>query len=58
MHIVEPIAVIIAVSFAVFFMRETPRLFALLIVRIADRLLAARHTANIEALNGRQAPTT
>lgn len=58
MFIVEPIAVVVAVFATIIFMREMPYLFALLIVRIADRLLAARHTVNIGALNGRQVPAT
>lgn len=58
MFIVEPIAVIVAVYVTVIFMREMPRLFALLIVWIADRLLVARNTQIVEALNGRQMPAT
>ena len=54
MDIVEPIAMIVTVYVTVVLLREMPRLFALLIVRIADRLLAARHTDNMEAFNGRQ----
>ncbi|WP_062186713.1 hypothetical protein [Sphingopyxis sp. C-1] len=56
MFIVEPIAVVVAVYVTVIFMREMSRLFALLIVRLADRLLAARHAGLVEALNGRQVP--
>ena len=56
MDIVEPIAMIVTVYVTVVLLREIPRLFALLIVRIADRLLAARHTDNMEAFNGRQVP--
>lgn len=58
MFIVGPIAVVVAVYATVIFMREMPRLFALLIVRIADRLSAARHTQIVEALNGRKVPAT
>ncbi|UNU44670.1 hypothetical protein EAO27_19605 [Sphingopyxis sp. YF1] len=58
MFIVGPIAVVVAVCATVIFMREMPRLFALLIVRIADRLSAARHTQIVEALNGRKVPAT
>ena len=56
MFIVEPIAVVVAVYVTVIFMREMPRLFALLIVRIADGLSAGRRTQIVEALNGRQVP--
>ena len=56
MFIVEPIAVVVAVYVTVIFMREMPRLFALLIVRIAVRLSAARHTQIVEAVSGRQVP--
>lgn len=56
MFIVGPIAVVVAVYATVIFMREMPRLFALLIVRIADRLSAARHTQIVEAVSGRQVP--
>ena len=58
MYIVEPIAIVVAVYVTVVFMREMPRLFALLIVRIADRLSAARQTQTVEALNGRKVPAT
>ena len=58
MDIVEPIAMIVTVYVTVVLMREMPRLFALLIVRIADRLSAARHTQIVEALNGRKVPAT
>ena len=44
MFSVEPIVVLVAVCGTVVFMREMPRLFALLIVWIADRLSAARYT--------------
>lgn len=54
MFIVEPTAVVIAAYVTALVMREIPRLFALLIVRIADRLSAARHTQIVEALNGRK----
>ena len=56
MFIVELTAVVIAAYVTALVMREMPRLFALLIVRIADRLSAARHTQIVEALNGRQVP--
>ena len=56
MFIVEPMVVVVAVCATVIFMHEMPRLFALLIVRIADRLSAARHTQIVEALSGRQVP--
>ena len=58
MYIVEPIAIVVAVYVTVVFMREMPRLVALLIVWIADRLSAARHTQIVEALNGRQVSAT
>lgn len=58
MFIVEPMVVVVAVCATVIFMHEMPRLFALLIVRIADRLSAARHTLIVEALNGRQVSAT
>ncbi|WP_234181493.1 hypothetical protein [Sphingopyxis sp. NFH-91] len=58
MYIVEPIAIVVAVYVTVVFMREMPRLVALLIVWIADRLSAARQTQTVEALNGRKVPAT
>ena len=58
MYIVEPIAIVVAVYVTVVFMREMPRLFALLIVRIVERLSTARHTQIVETLNGRQVPAT
>ena len=58
MFIVEPTAVVIAAYVTALVTREMPRLFALLIVRIADRLSAARHTLIVEALNGRQVSAT
>ena len=58
MFIVEPTAVVIAAYVTALVMREMPPLFALLIVRIADRLSAARQTHIVEALNGRQVPVT
>ena len=58
MFIVELTAVVIAAYVTALVMREIPRLFALLIVRIADRLSAARHTLIVEALNGRQVSAT
>ena len=58
MFIVELTAVVIAAYVTALVMREMPRLFALLIVRIADRLSAARHTLIVEALNGRQVSAT
>ncbi|WP_263588076.1 hypothetical protein [Sphingopyxis sp. GC21] len=58
MFSVEPIIVLVAVCGTVVFMREMPRLFALLIVWIADRLSAARNTQIVEALNGRQVSAT
>ncbi len=58
MFSVEPIVVAVTVCATVIFVREMPRLFALLIVRIADRLSAARHTQIVEALSGRQVPAT
>lgn len=54
MFSVEPIAVIVAVCGTVILMREMPRLFAWLIVRLADRLSTARHIQIVGALNGRQ----
>ncbi|MEL0154793.1 hypothetical protein [Sphingopyxis sp.] len=56
MFIVEPMVVVVAVCATVIFMHEMPRLFALLIVRIAGGLSAARHTQIVEALSGRQVP--
>ncbi len=56
MFSVEPIVVLVAVCGTVVFMREMPRLFALLIVRIVERLSAARQTQTVEALNGRKVP--
>ena len=58
MFIVEPTVVTVAVCGTVIFMREMPPLFALLIVRIADRLSGARRTHIVEALNGRQVSAT
>lgn len=58
MLIVEPIAAVVAVFATIILMREMPPLFALLIVRIADRLSGARRTHIVEALNGRQVPVT
>ena len=58
MFIVEPTAVVIAAYVTALVMREMPRLFALLIVRIADGLSAGRRTQIVEALNGRQVPVT
>ena len=58
MFSVEPIVVLVAVCGTVVFMREMPRLFALLIVRIVERLSAARQTQTVEALNGRKVPAT
>lgn len=58
MFILELTAVVIAAYVTALVMREMPRLFALLIVRIADRLSAARHTLIVEALNGRQVSAT
>ncbi|MGB6185421.1 MAG: hypothetical protein WBF65_09920 [Sphingopyxis granuli] len=58
MFIVEPTVVTVAVCGTVIFMREMPRLFALLIVWIADRLSDARYTQIVEALNGRQVSAT
>jgi len=55
---VEPIVVLVAVCWTVVFMREMPRLFALLIVWIADRLSAARYTQIVEELTGRHVPVT
>lgn len=56
MFSVEPIVVLVAVCGTVVFMREMPRLFALLIVQIVERLSAARQTQTVEALNGRKVP--
>ena len=56
MFSIEPIVVIVVVCGTAIFMREMPRLFALLIVRIAVRLSAARHTQIVEAVSGRQVP--
>ena len=56
MFIVEPTAVVIAAYVTALVTREMPRLFALLIVRIAVRLSAARHTQIVEAVSGRQVP--
>ena len=56
MFIVEPMVVVVAVCATVIFMHEMPRLFALLIVRIAGGLSAARHTQIVEAVSGRQVP--
>lgn len=58
MFSVEPIVMIAGVCGTVIFMREMPRLFAALIVRLADRLLATRHAERMAALNGRQVPAT
>lgn len=58
MFSVEPIVVLVAVCGTVIFMREMPRLCALLIVRIANRLSTARHTQIVEALTGRHVPVT
>ena len=58
MFSIEPIVAIVVVCGTAIFMREMPRLFALLIVWIADRLSAARHTQIVEALNGRKVPAT
>ncbi|KTE13784.1 hypothetical protein [Sphingopyxis sp. H115] len=58
MFIVEPTAVVIAAYVTALVTREMPRLFALLIVRIAVRLSAARHTQIVEAVSGRQVPVT
>ncbi len=58
MFIVELTAVVIAAYVTALVMREMPRLFALLIVRIADGLSAGRRTQIVEALNGRQVPVT
>ena len=58
MFSVEPIVVAVTVCATVIFVREMPCLFAWLIVRLADRLLAARHAGMVEALNGRQVPET
>lgn len=58
MFIVEPTAVVIAAYVTARVMREMPRLFALLIVRIADRLSGARRTHIVEALIGSQVPVT
>ena len=56
MFIVELTAVVIAAYVTALVMREMPRLFALLIVRIVERLSAARQTQTVEALNGRKVP--
>ena len=56
MFIVEPTAVVIAAYVTALVTREMPRLFALLIVRIAGGLSAARHTQIVEAVSGRQVP--
>lgn len=58
MFIVEPTAVVIAAYVTALVTREMPRLVALLIVWIADRLSAARQTQTVEALNGRKVPAT
>ena len=58
MFSIEPIVVIVVVCGTALFMREMPRLVALLIVWIADRLSAARQTQTVEALNGRKVPAT
>ena len=58
MFIVELTAVVIAAYVTALVMREMPRLVALLIVWIADRLSAARQTQTVEALNGRKVPAT
>lgn len=58
MFIVEPTALVIAAYVAARLMRAMPRLFALVIVRITDRLSTARHTQIVETLNGRQVPAT
>ena len=58
MFIVELTAVVIAAYVTALVMREMPRLFALLVVQIADRLSGARRTHIVEALNGRQVPVT
>lgn len=58
MFIVEPTAVVIAAYFTALVMGEVPRLFALLIVQLADRLSGVRRTHIVEALNGRQVPVT
>ena len=58
MFIVELTAVVIAAYVTALVTREMPRLFALLIVRIADGLSAGRRTQIVEALNGRQVPVT
>ena len=56
MFSVEPIVVAVTVCATVIFVREMPCLFAWLIVRLADRLVAAKHVGLVEALNGRQVP--
>ncbi len=56
MFIVEPTAVVIAAYVTALVMREMPRLFALLVVQIADRLSGARRTHIVEAVSGRQVP--
>jgi len=56
MFIVEPTALVFAVYVTTIVMREMPRLFAWLIVRLADRLSTARHIQIVGALNGRQVP--
>ena len=58
MFSVEPIVVVVAACGTFIFMREMPRLFAWMIVRLADRLSAARQTQTVEALNGRKVPAT
>jgi hypothetical protein len=58
MFSIEPIVAIIAVRGTAIFMREMPRLFAALIVRLADQLLAARHAGWMGAFNGRHVPVT
>lgn len=54
----QPIVVVVAVCATVIFTREMPRLFAWLIIRLADRLLAARHASLVDALNIRQVAAT
>ncbi len=58
MFSVESMVVVVAVYATVIFVREMPRLFAWLIVRLADRVLAARQAERMAALNGRQVPAT
>lgn len=58
MFSVESMVVVVAVYATVISVREMPRLFAWLIVRLADRLLAARHAGMVEALTGRHVPVT